>query len=128
MVVPAELKEVLVSWQRWALGLEGLAFIQVALGVERRLPGRGFEGKFGLGARSLPLGFAAVESVNVGDDVVVSTSPGSMAGCNVLQPQIIIGRMELLQEVGEVRWWQRTETKWQRWPGGPRALRECMGA
>ena len=30
MVVPAELKDVLVSWQRWALGLEGLAFNQVA--------------------------------------------------------------------------------------------------
>ena len=45
----------------------------------------------------------------------------------VLQPQIILGRMELLQEVGEVRWWQRTETKCWKWPGGPGALRECMG-
>ena len=50
MVIPAELKDVLVSWQRWALGLEGLPFNQVALGVQRRVPGRGFEGKFGLGA------------------------------------------------------------------------------
>ena len=50
MVVPAELKEVLVLWKCWALGLEGLAFNQVALGVQRRVPGRGFEGKFGLGA------------------------------------------------------------------------------
>ena len=45
MVVPAELLQVLVSWQRWALGLEGLAFNQVALGVQRRVPGRGFEGQ-----------------------------------------------------------------------------------
>ena len=30
MVVPAELKDVLISWQRWALGLEGLGFNQVA--------------------------------------------------------------------------------------------------
>ena len=45
----------------------------------------------------------------------------------VLQPQIILGRMELLQEVGKVRWWRRTETKCWKWPGGPGALRECMG-
>ena len=50
MVVPAELKEVLVSWQRRALGLEALAFNKVALGVQRRVPGRGVVGKFGLGA------------------------------------------------------------------------------
>ena len=50
MVVPAELLQVLMSWQRWALGLEGPAFNQVALGVQRRVPGRGFVGKFGLGA------------------------------------------------------------------------------
>ena len=41
VVVPAELLQVLFSWQRWARGLEGLAFNQVALGVQRRVPGRG---------------------------------------------------------------------------------------
>ena len=45
----------------------------------------------------------------------------------VLQPQIVLGRMELHQEEGEVRWWQRTETKCWKWPGGPGALREFMG-
>ena len=50
MVIPAELPYLLVWWKRGSGGLEGLAFIQVALGVQRRVPGRGFEGKFGLGA------------------------------------------------------------------------------
>ena len=38
MVVPAELEEVLVSWQRWALGLEGLAFGQVVKGGGKNSP------------------------------------------------------------------------------------------
>ena len=50
VVVPTELKQVFVSWQRWALGLETPAFNQVALGVEWGVLGRGFEGKVGLGA------------------------------------------------------------------------------
>ena len=50
VVVPTELKQVLVSWQRWTLGLETLAFSQVALGVQRRVLGGEFEGKFGLRA------------------------------------------------------------------------------
>ena len=45
----------------------------------------------------------------------------------ILQPQIILGRIELLQEVGEVRWWQRTRTRWQRWPGVPQVSKESMG-
>ena len=50
VVIPAELPYLLVWWKRGSGGLEGLAFIQLALGVQRRVPGRGFEGKFGLGA------------------------------------------------------------------------------
>ena len=67
VVVPTELLQVLVSWQRWTLGLEGLPFNQVALGVERRVPGRGFEGKFVLGAAVVGhvTGTPAVEAFRV---------------------------------------------------------------
>ena len=51
MVVPAELLQVLVLWKCWALGLEGLAFIKVALGVQRRALGVDLRGSSGLGLR-----------------------------------------------------------------------------
>ena len=46
----------------------------------------------------------------------------------VLQPQIVLGRMELLLGVVEVKWWQLSGTKYWKWPGGPKALRKFMGA
>ena len=46
----------------------------------------------------------------------------------ILQPQIVLGRMELLLGVGEVKWWQVSGTKRWKWPGGPKALRKFMGA
>ncbi len=35
VIVPAELLQVLIPWKCWVLGLEGLAFIKVSLGVDR---------------------------------------------------------------------------------------------
>ena len=46
----------------------------------------------------------------------------------VLQPQIVLGRMESLLGVVEVKWWQLSGTKCWKWPGGPKVLRKFMGA
>ena len=48
MVIPAELPYLLVWWKRGPGGLEGLAFIQVALGVQRRALGVDLRGSSGL--------------------------------------------------------------------------------
>ena len=46
----------------------------------------------------------------------------------VLQSQVVLGRMRLLYQVGEVRNWLGSgERCWKR-PGGPRVLRKCTDA
>ena len=46
----------------------------------------------------------------------------------VLQSQVVLGRMRLLYQVGEVRNWPGSgERCWKR-PGGPRVLRKCTDA